>query len=172
MRILFTKGDSVLSKAIRGATGEPVSHVALSFDFGMFDFIVHANLYGLHVESSDSFLRHSEIVYSLDSTEAPIPKDLKNKAKLKALLAKYEFTLYDFGGLLFTGLALLARRYLKFPLPKSNLWQTTGMFECTEWVTEYLESTEDSMITPYKLYLKLKETGAWKDSPTALVNPT
>lgn len=60
--------------------------------------------------------------------------------------------MYDFGALFYLALRVL------FPwLPKKNLWQTSGMFLCTEWVTEVLEGEEDSMITPYKLFLRLKE---------------
>jgi len=64
----------------------------------------------------------------------------------------YEGSMYDYGAFLYIGLKCL----LPF-LPKINLWQTTGMFLCTEWVQEVLGREIDSMITPYKLYELLSQ---------------
>lgn len=156
MKILFVKGSSPLSSAICGVTGEPVSHVALEFpELGI---VVHSNLLGVNIEWSSFFRKNCSVVYELSARKSDMTSD---KAKLGTMLDKYEGSWYDFGALLFMGLILCTRNYLKLPLPKSNLWQTSGMFECTEWVTEYISAEEDSMITPYKLYLKLKNTGAW-----------
>ena len=53
---------------------------------------------------------------------------------------------YDFGALFY----LAARRVCPW-LPKKNLWQCSGMFLCTEWVTRYLDGAEDSMKTTVDL---------------------
>lgn len=138
MRILFTKSSSPLSRVIRAVTKEPVSHCAIDCS----GWILHSNLYGVHVELPQTFTSHSEIVYSID-----IPFDIN---KIMATLAKDELKFYDYGALLYLGL-----RYL-FPfLPKKNLWQSSNMYLCTEWVTDVLASNPDSMITPYQLYLQL-----------------
>jgi hypothetical protein len=157
MNILFTKGDSSLSQLICYVTDEPVSHVAL--DFGW--FIVHSNLRGLHLTWGPSFRARTEVVFVLERTD--VSDNLLDMNRLDRLLTKYEFSWYDFGALLFLGLSFAARKYLKLPLPKSNLWQTSGMFLCTEWATDYLTGKENSLITPYKLYRELKSTGQWKD---------
>jgi hypothetical protein len=82
----------------------------------------------------------------IESVELP-----DNLEKVINLLAKYDGNFYDFGALFYLGLRSL------FPfLPKANLWQTTGMFLCTEWITEVVDGKENSMITPHQLYLKLK----------------
>jgi hypothetical protein len=83
--------------------------------------------------------------------------------KLGVMLEKYEFSVYDLPAMLFLGLSLLVRRYLKLPLPKSNLWQSTGMFLCTEWVSVFLSQEENSMLTPWKLREKLLESKEWTE---------
>ena len=108
-----------------------------------------------------SFRAHTEIVFELERTIGG--QNLLDMGRLGRLLEKYEFSLYDFGALFFLGFSFAARKYLKLPLPKSNLWQATGMFLCTEWGSEFIEGEQDSMITPYKLYQKLKSTGEWRD---------
>lgn len=140
MQVLFTRSNSILSRMIRHVTGEPVSHCAISCG----GWIVHANLLGVHVELPQTFTKHSEVVYSI---ELPYDQD-----KLMVTLSKYDQRPYDFGALLYLGL-----RFLLPFLPVKNLWQTTGMFLCTEWVTEFLFGGEDHTITPYHLYLRLSK---------------
>jgi hypothetical protein len=140
MRILFTKSRYPLSKVILAVTKEPVSHCAISYG----PWVIHSNLRGVHVELCTSFEKTSEIVFS-------VPVRDNWPATLRALSTS-EFRPYDIGALLYLGL-----RYLCPWLPKKNLWQSSGMFLCTEWVTAVLDGTPDSMITPYGLYLRLKE---------------
>lgn len=140
MRILFTENDSILSKLIRLVTEEPVSHCALECG----GWVIHSNLLGVHVELSQTFCKNSTVLYSLD-----IDLDIN---KIMSALSRYEGSRYDLGAMLYLGLRCI------FPfLPKKNLWQSSGMFLCTEWITEVLDGNEDSLITPYKLYVKLKE---------------
>ncbi len=135
MDIIFTRGSSILSKLIRSLTGEPVSHCAIA-EAGV---VIHMNLYGMQTETEEQFETHAEIVYRVS-----VPEDC---TRLLNLYVQYRKSMYDFGGLLYLGL-----RYLLPRLPKANLWQTTGMFLCTEWITEFLTGEEDHEITPYKLY--------------------
>lgn len=128
-------------------TKEDCSHCALEFD--TIGIIVHSNLYGVHIEGSDTFKSKVEIVHELGG----FPDDFNKLAKM---LAKKERNLYDFGAICFIGICLLAKKYLKLPLPKVNLWQSSSMDICTEWVTGYVECKTDSMITPHKLYDRLK----------------
>ena len=149
MRILFTKNNTFVSKSIRTLTQEPVSHVVLEVG----SFIVHSNFRGVHIEWANNFKKKSTVVYSVEIERTPL-----DDIRLNDLLEKYEFSMYDFGGMLFMGVALWARANLRIPLSKSNLWQSSGMFLCTEWINMYLDIEKDSMITPYKLYLKLKKS--------------
>lgn len=138
MEILFTRSNSPLSRIIRHLTKEPVSHCAISIN----GWIIHSNLYGIHADPIEKFT--SEVIYR-------VPVEYNAEALISALAA-YQGKHYDFGALLYLGL-----RSVCPVLPKKNLWQTTGMFLCTEWVTTVLDEKEDSMITPYQLYLKLKD---------------
>ena len=157
MKILFTKSDSLLSKIIRGITKEGSSHTAI--DTGL--VIVHSNLLGINLEWTRFFKRKCVIVHTLERVTPSIDKDM---ARLDETLTAQEHTPYDFGALLFNGLALLAKRLVGSPMPKVNLWQTTGMHMCTEFVEEVVSMENDAMITPEGLYNKLKASGEWKDA--------
>jgi hypothetical protein len=139
VHILFTRSSSPLSWLIRRITGEPVSHVALYCN----GWIIHSTGRGVTVELPQTFERHSEVVYSVE-----VSLDWN---RVLSALSRYGHARYDFGGLLYLGM-----RYLIPFLPRKNLWQTSGMFLCTEWVTEVLDGKPDSMISPYGLYLRLE----------------
>ena len=115
MKILFTKSDLLGSKLIRAVTEEPVSHCAILHG----DQVTHSTFYGVVTESYEEFAAVNEVVHSVEVKNAPI------------LIKGHKGSCYDFGAFIYLGLRLL------FPLilPKKNLWQTTGMFLCTEFVT-------------------------------------
>lgn len=138
MRILFTRTESLLSKVIRGVTKEPVSHCALE----MYGWVLHSNLLGVHAERLGSFSKSSDIIFSVEIPDNP--------REVFSALAQYQGRSYDFLALLYLGL-----RYLCPFLPKKNLWQVSGMFICTEFITKSMYGSEDSLITPYQLYLKV-----------------
>lgn len=143
MNILFTKNNSVVSKLICGITKEPISHCAIQVG----RFVIQSNFRGVHVVGLDSFIKHNNIEFFISVAF--------DKEKLLTSLEKHLGHWYDTLGLLY-----LALKYL-FPfLPKKNLWQNSGMYLCTEFVTDILFEKPDSMITPYQLYLKLKEYDA------------
>lgn len=140
-RIIFTCGNSLLSRAIRSCTGEPVSHVALECE----GWVVHSNLLGVRVDALSEFTKHCNILYSL-----PLP------LSTGTILCKYlthRDSGYDFGALFY--LFLRSIPLCGRLLPKKNLWKSSGMFLCTEWATEVVAGVEDSMITPYQLYLEM-----------------
>lgn len=139
MQILFTTSNSLLSRLIRRVTKEPVSHCAIAHN----NWVIHSNLLGVHMELASTFTKHSKVVHSVQIPE--------NMDKLMHVMSQYDQRPYDFGALLYLGL-----RFCMPFLPAKNLWQTTGMFLCTEWVTEFLFGGEDHTITPYQLYLRLK----------------
>ena len=142
MHALFTRSRKPLSRLICSVLGEPVSHVALLYS----EFVIHSNASGLHIETCSTFEKTNEIVYKVRVKGTP--------SHLFDLLAKYERSAYDVGALLWLGVSFGLRR-IGIALPKVNLWQTTGMFLCTEWATKFLCGEEDSLITPYGLYRRL-----------------
>lgn len=165
MKILFTSGTSILSKAIVGVTEEPVSHCVLQFGH----FIVHSNLCGVHLEWAANYRARTKIVYELKRTIVFQTTDAQDMEKLGKILEKGEHSPYDVGALVFAGLSMFLRKTFKVPLPKTNLWQSSGMFMCTEWVASFatLFKEDNSMITPFGLYNKLKATGDWIDDAAA-----
>jgi len=146
IQVIFTYNESFLSKLIRSLTKEPVSHVSIKCG----ELVIQSNFMGVHIRPLNEFLKKSKILHSIDLgfSEQLMTKILNS-------IAKNSGHMYDFGALLFIGLCLWARAKLHISLPKSNLWQCTGMFLCTEFVTSTLDNKEDSMITPYQLYNKL-----------------
>lgn len=130
-----------MSRLIMAVTDDPCSHVVIEAA----GFVIHSNLLGVHAEDSAGF--KPDIVFSV-----PIPSSYD---KLLGVFAGANGSPYDFGAMFYLG----ARKLCPW-LPKKNLWQCTGMFLCTEWVTRYLDGVEDSEITPYKLYKRLLETGS------------
>lgn len=148
MHILFTRNSSFLSRLIRYLTKEEVSHCVIEQGGVVF----HSNLLGgVHLETGTHFHRKNETVYSLEAGAGV--------GKIEAALERYELSGYDFGGLFYLGL----RCVLPF-LPKANLWQSSGMMLCTEWVQEALGQKPDPSLTPYKLYLLLSQLPAFKET--------
>lgn len=158
MKVLFTKSKLPLSTAIKAVTGEPVSHVALEFpELGI---VVQSNLLGINVEWSSYFREKCTVVYELDNGVTDLQSDF---AKLTEQMDALENDFYDFFALVFVGLAILANRYLKTPMPKQNAWHIANTYMCTEFVTEYLFGAPETMVTPYQLYEQLKATGKWSE---------
>ena len=138
MNILFTRGNSILSRAIRSATGEDCSHVLIEFEPGL---VIHSNLLGIHINTLEH-LRNGglEVVHTV---EVPPVEGMTE------VLTKYEGKSYDLLALLWLGIQAL------IPFRKNNQWANKSKFTCTEFVTEVLFGEQDSVITPFQLYVKL-----------------
>lgn len=147
IQIHFTKSRSPLSWLIRKVTKEPVSHCAIQYK----EWIIHSNLLGVRALPANKF--SNQIQYS-------VPAEVSLNGLVEALVAHGRAS-YDFGAILFLFLRLIFPRFV----PKKNLWQSSGMFMCTEWVTQVLGGEADSMITCMKLYKKLSDKQA--SLPTA-----
>lgn len=138
MKILFTTTNLPTSWIIRKLTGEPVSHCAVEFG----NYVAHSSFSGTILEYSEDFRRRNKVLFELEMPEIDVIFREKKG--------------YDFGGLLYLALRFLLKK-INIRLPKKNLWETTGMYLCTEFITFLLHKEEDSMITPYQLYLNLKK---------------
>jgi len=142
--IVASKGSSWWSRLICWTLGnEPVSHISILHT----PYVYHSDLLGVRRERRANYFARQVTTHVLR-----VPEFVDIELKYR----EHQHSWYDIGACLFLGLSFLARRYMKVPLPKSNLWQTTGMFMCTEWVTEGLGEV-DSMITPWQLFKKLEE---------------
>jgi len=152
IKVLFTTKDSTFSNLICDVTGSPVSHCAI--EIPSLKMVIHSNIKGVHIEYYKTFREHNKVLYELSSVHE------FSETLLDDIMRENEFKFYDYAAFLFLGLSLLARKYLKLPLPKSNLWDTSGMI-CTEFVTSFVSSKSDPMMTPIGLYHKLKASGEW-----------
>lgn len=153
MRIVFSRSQRWFSTLICAVTKERFSHVSIDLGDGT---ILQSNFRGVHLSTLDNFIEAQQEVHYI---KVPKVQEIQLRENIKKILDKYEHSWYDLGAMLFLGFALILRRYLHISLPKSNLWQTTGMFLCTELVTKILGKEERSMITPYRLYEELKGKG-------------
>ncbi len=145
MIILLTTSKYPTSWLIRKLTGEDCSHCAVYLPEE--DMVLHVNFLGFRGERLGNFRKHNEIKHQvvLANSEAVNTIDLTEK---------YGHVRYDFKALLYSGFRILFKM-VGIRLPKVNLWQTTGMFLCTEFVTDLIDKKEDSLITPHQLYNKL-----------------
>lgn len=135
---LFTISATPGSWLIRRLTGEPVSHVAMRFDA----LVVQSGIGGVQVESYARFAAKHTIIY-----RCPVEGDIQKTAP-------YLGKGYDYGALFYLGLCYLAKS-LHIPYSKANLWNSSNLYICTEFVTSDILNKDDATITPYQLYLKL-----------------
>lgn len=156
MKILFTVNPtSTVSKLILKLTKEPVSHTAILLD----GYVYHSNYKGVNKIKYEDFLKVNEMVFSISPVEASV-----DEATTKALVEKFpllEGSIYDLPAILYIGARYILREYLGMRLPKKNLWQVSGMYLCTEFVSDIVDSKVNSNITPYKLYLQLVDSKKW-----------
>ena len=138
IKTLFVTSDRLVSRLIRAVTDEPVSHCAIQVG----EFVIHSSFLGVKIESIYSFNKQNRVIKTLEFEVEP--------KQFKQAIARLEGKGYDFGALFY-----LLMRYIIPWVPKINLWQTSGMYLCTEFVTQLLTQKEDSLVTPYKLYLNL-----------------
>lgn len=144
MDILFTDR----SKLIKSVLQEPVTHVAIRIK----DRVYHSNLKnGLHAEPYSHFVKMNKVVYAVKV------KDSRLRVSLASYVLENLGARYDVPAAIYLSVNFLLRK-IGINIGKVNLWQTTGMFLCTEFVTFALDHKEDSLITPYGLYKALKST--------------
>lgn len=144
MQLLFTTSEKPMAKLIRWATDEDCSHCAIQWD----NLVVHSNWKGVNIQFLDEFLKENRIIHS-----SPVQE---SEDRLTNTIVRKDQSLYDVGALLFLGVVLFCRRALGLrKWPKMNLWQSSGMDLCTEFVTEFIDGKADSLITPHKLFERM-----------------
>ena len=139
--VLFTTSRYPTSWLIRKITKEPASHVAFLKD----GLVLHSNFKGVNTIPLVEFLKTNRVVCALSG--------MQTERSFNRIVCKYWKTKYDFLALLY-----LAFRYIlpKKWTKKANLWETSALFLCTEFVTSEIEGKADSLITPYQLFLRYK----------------
>lgn len=146
MEIIFTKQDVVISRLIRKVTGEPVSHVAFIYMGNVY----HSNHKGASICTLKKFRKTSEIVYRLK-----LPK--KYDLCFHYQFARLEDSAYDLPAALYAGWRILLNKYLGIAFPAVNKFNFKNAYMCTELAQKVMKIDVDSFITPYALYLKIKD---------------
>jgi len=159
MQVLFTsRPDMLMSRLILKLTDEPVSHVCILHE----GYVYQSNFSGINKTDLRSFQKDYTTIISAR------PLDSKFNDELVSSLIKrfpeFKGSFYDLPGLAYLGSRFFLREYFGIRIPKKNLWQITGMYLCTEFVTDIIDQKQDSMITPYQLLLKMRRSGRWVDS--------
>lgn len=157
MKVLFSyHKNNLLSKVILEVTGQPVSHCAFLYK----GTVYHSNFRGVSQMSLEEFESENKIVIALSPTSEEI-----NEYMVEHLINdfnKLKGSYYDIPGLIYLGIQLACKKYLGITLSKKNLWQISGMFVCTEFLSNVIFDTIDSTITPYDLAMKMINSGEWK----------
>lgn len=148
--VLFSTTDSVGSKLIRQASGEPVSHTAI-----LYNGMVWESVFPQGVRSIP-FREWSKKNYIIASE--PWPKSVRHPDKKD--LEKGKGTWYDVGALLFLGVCFVLR-----VKPSSNLWNHPSAKICTEYVTKLVLGKEDHTVTPWQLRSILRERNTTFEPP-------
>jgi hypothetical protein len=144
---LFTKNKSPGSWLIRKITRQPVSHVALVFYNHGECLVFHSKLLGgVELLPLAKFLEKNEIV-----AEAPTGISTNQLFDIFHLQERAPSAAYDYGAILFWFFVLMLGR-LGFKRPKSNLWQTSSVFLCTEVLFQALNWPQRRMLTPWEVY--------------------
>lgn len=160
-----------ISVLIRSITGEDCSHFAFVFNTRAKGVMFESNFLGTHIKFFESSKKSFEIVHELN-----LDTDLETEEKVwNKLIAVYDGKRYDFGGAIYLGICILAKRLLRFKLPEKNIWADPKAYFCDE-VYEALHDIEhlpnipvsNGMQTPYDVWLKVK--GAFDESVTVRPN--
>lgn len=155
-KLLFTKSNWILSKAIMWGLNEPCSHFAISFD----DKIVfHSNLLGSHVVWYEKFKKSCKIVQTIEFVPT-----LEVEEAVYENCYKLSGKWYDFGAIVFFAVWVVFCRLSgrKVTSPKKNFWGSKKAVLCTEiakaLVPIYpgIKDWDLDTISPHELYLKLK----------------
>lgn len=146
--VFFTKSSAIGSWMIRELTGEDCSHCAVYLPAE--NTVYHSSFGGVQKLSLEEFEKSHIIVHRLVTSLLPSAETL-----IKSRLEERLGSDYDYGAFFYVGVRLLFKK-IGILLPRVNLWQSTGLYLCTEFVSDALLSGEDSLITPFKLYEELK----------------
>jgi hypothetical protein len=153
MKLQFTASNTISSRLIRWALGEPVSHVAIEFPDGL---VVHSKLLtGVTLEWTSEFHSKNKVIYTVNyPIHWRVRKDL-----LKFVLDLHAKASYDYKGLLYFAWCALKYKLFKIPYPPTITWQNANQFLCTELAVKFIDSPipHNKFITPYQLYKELTD---------------
>lgn len=160
MKIVFTKNNYPLSILIRKITGENVSHLAIVFDD---IFLVELNLFGVSMNHFGKFKKKQKIIHEVDIKLIP-----EQEEKIwKSMIEFYGLYKYDIVFLLYSAFCVIVKRLFKKEIKKKILDDDKKAL-CYELILLLqnsfnfnfgIEENKKHLLTPGKIYTKLKESG-------------
>lgn len=153
MKVIFTQGDTWISKAICWATNSDISHVAIEIGGVVF----HSNFLGPKVDLEEEFNKHSKRILSYETNTRVF-----EAVDLLHFYLKRRHRHYDFMLFLWLAFSCIAMRLFRIAPSKNIIWRVSGAYLCTEFVDEFLFDEEQSTV-PQELVDKLEDSG-WKRS--------
>jgi len=144
LKILFSAGNSVISKLIMSITREDVCHVAILVGG---DTVIHSTLLGVQIDKLSDFLSSREVKYEREAEIDP--------RRLLVLLRDNRG--YDYVALLTGGIRLLLKKL--FNLDIIRVHNVSGAYMCTELINMYLFQEEYPDMTPRQLLRFMDEQG-------------
>jgi hypothetical protein len=117
IKIVGTKGNSILGIIIRWLTGENIDHVAIMLNDKI---VITSSLLGLHIQGHRSFLKRRTIV---DSYEVPVAQSDIDDVLTDAI-ENYDGKMYDYYAMVAKGFSLLIKKLtgiiIKYKKPPQN----------------------------------------------------
>ena len=144
---LVSYNNSILSRFIRAASGEPASHFSICLDQKL---VFHSNLFGARPVFRKSFEKSNTVF-----KEITIPATPEQEEAIYLNCLSIDGSTYDFGALLyFCTIGAIEFAKTKSP-PKRNLWSDDRFILCTE-VAKTLQPVVSldldlSITTPWRL---------------------
>lgn len=159
MKLIWTKSSKPLSILIRWGLTEPVSHFAIVFD----NFLVfQSNLLGVGLAVYSDFVKHCEVVYSVD-VELPLQEE---EAIYKSIIPLFVGRAYDWKAFAYFCYRGFLQKVFRIPIPKISPFNTNSnkteicvelIKALPEWmVPPSLRSADMSILSPYTVYLEFK----------------
>jgi len=157
MKLLYTKCDTIISRLVRWALDEPISHVAAVTACGI---VFHSELTGVKITSLSAYIRDNEVVYSQRIALTDEPRVIHD------LVEEIAHRRYDISAMLYLGFRAILRKLCGLPLGNKNRLNKSHRFICTEIIKyidnetlqEQIKDVDLSMISPYHLYLLLERS--------------
>jgi hypothetical protein len=156
MKLVWVRGNKLLSKFIMWGLKEPVSHFAIIFDNKI---VFHSDLLGVRIMWLPTFLESHEIVFQMDFANATLEDQ---EGVYQSIVTKFDGKPYDYKAFIYFGWRGLLWRLFKKPFPAKNAWNTGG-YLCTEMaevlpdsiVPKEIKEKDISMMSPYRLWLEM-----------------
>lgn len=153
--VIGSYNSSLLSKFIRFASKDPVSHFAICFDDKL---IFHATVSGAKPVFRSTFLKDNTI-----HTEIKLPNlTLEKEEMVWQLCTQFDGRPYDVAALLYFFIYGATHIFDENPFPKHNPWNHKDMYICNEiayTLNPVMNLELDlSTKTPWQVLNKIRET--------------